>query len=192
MTELVFDALNRFQVHVNELAAEGRFPPPDDDDRLEVEEDIIDEMLDLYLLAYAEGNERTNKELNGNVPPDTTLMTETIDRRFDGEDFRDRARKYVREGSPEKLYVVADSDSHRVFSTAAYDAAERGGAVTKTWITMEDNKVRDTHDYIHGVSVPMGERFHTFDGDSARFPGDFEYAENNVNCRCDLVFSKTP
>ena len=31
--------------------------------------------------------------------------------------------------------------------------------------------------------------FYTYDGDHASAPGLFELAENNVNCRCELLFS---
>lgn len=59
----------------------------------------------------------------------------------------------------------------------------------KQWRTMEDERVRDTHTYLDGVKTAADERFYTYDGDSARFPGDFSTAQNNVNCRCwiDIV-----
>ena len=59
---------------------------------------------------------------------------------------------------------------------------------------MRDDKVRETHDYLEGVEVDLASEFVTFDGDSAKFPGDFSRAENNVNCRCviDLVKVEAP
>ena len=59
----------------------------------------------------------------------------------------------------------------------------------KQWRTMEDERVRDTHVYLDGVKAASDERFYTYDGDSARFPGDFSKAQNNINCRCwiDIV-----
>jgi hypothetical protein len=54
---------------------------------------------------------------------------------------------------------------------------------------MDDDRVRDTHMFLEGVEVPMGERFYTFDGDSAMIPGDFALPENNINCRCTLSYT---
>jgi hypothetical protein len=69
------------------------------------------------------------------------------------------------------------------------DTAKYAGAKSKTWVTMMDDRVRDTHDYLEGETVGIGEDFYTYDGDHASAPGLFELAENNVNCRCELLFS---
>lgn len=52
-----------------------------------------------------------------------------------------------------------------------------------------DEKVRDTHQYLEGMTVGIDEDFWTYDNDHASAPGMFEFAENNVNCRCELLFS---
>ena len=71
------------------------------------------------------------------------------------------------------------------YSEALLETADKSGKkFLKKWQTMEDDRVRDTHDYLQGVVVDRDERFYTFDGDSARYPGDFGLPENNVNCRC--------
>jgi hypothetical protein len=54
---------------------------------------------------------------------------------------------------------------------------------------MMDEKVRDTHQYLEGMTVGIEEDFWTYDNDHASAPGLFEFAENNVNCRCELLFS---
>ena len=87
---------------------------------------------------------------------------------------------------------VVDTEYHRMYNTGAYDSAKaleyKGKTVMKRWVTMEDNKVRDTHRYISGESVPLDEEFYTFDGDSALYPGGFTKAQNNCNCRCTLNY----
>ena len=60
--------------------------------------------------------------------------------------------------------------------------------VEKVWATMEDERVRETHNFLDGVSVPLGTLFVAIDGDSARYPGDFTKAENNCSCRCWLEY----
>lgn len=59
----------------------------------------------------------------------------------------------------------------------------------KTWQTQKDERVRDTHRFLQGVTIPTDQRFWTIDGDSALTPGGFLTAQNNVNCRCVLVYS---
>lgn len=60
--------------------------------------------------------------------------------------------------------------------------------VEKVWATMEDERVRTTHEFLDGVGVPLDTLFFTIDNDSARYPGDFTKAENNCGCRCWLNF----
>ena len=59
----------------------------------------------------------------------------------------------------------------------------------KTWETMKDDRVRDEHQYLDGVSVGINDRFYTDDGDSAMYPGDFENPALNINCRCYVVLT---
>jgi hypothetical protein len=52
-----------------------------------------------------------------------------------------------------------------------------------------DDRVRDTHDPLEGVTVDWDEEFYTWDNDHAPYPGAFEKPENSVNCRCWLTYS---
>ena len=105
-----------------------------------------------------------------------------------GETFRERVEKVltgIAESVPEDLLRIIDTEAHRDYNTGVFDAAEKSGKnVKKLWWTMADGRVRDTHDYLHGVTVGLNDRFYTYDGDSALYPGDFTLPENNVNCRC--------
>lgn len=87
------------------------------------------------------------------------------------------------------IFRVAETEGHRAFGEAEYLTAKKGGATSKTWITMEDDRVRSTHEYIDRLEVGIDDRFVTWDGDSALYPGDFGLAENNVNCRCYCNYS---
>ena len=68
-------------------------------------------------------------------------------------------------------------------------ATETGRDVYKTWQTMQDDRVRETHDYLEGMTIPLKEKFKTLDMDEADAPGGFTLPENNVNCRCWLSYS---
>ena len=55
---------------------------------------------------------------------------------------------------------------------------------------MMDERVRDTHYPLEGVTIDMDDDFYTFDGDFASEPGAFMLPENNINCRCYLQYTR--
>ena len=147
-------------------------------------EDEFEEMLiDLYLMGFADVQKLVETE------PNAKDLREAVFRKFDGKDFRDRLREHS--GNVPDTLRVLDTDANRVYQAGQYDAAKRSGEkLFKTWRTMEDPKVRDTHDYLEGMKVPVEDDFYTYDGDHAPYPGAFEMASNNVNCRCGIDITK--
>lgn len=83
-----------------------------------------------------------------------------------------------------------ECECNRMFNTGVVLAGKNVSGITKTWETMGDEKVRDTHWWLEGETIPYEEEFITFDGDSAQAPGMFQSASNNVNCRCWLTLHK--
>ena len=114
----------------------------------------------------------------------------SIFRKFDNKDFTDRVREYAELGNANEILRVVETDGNRVYNTGGVEGAKSVGATSKTWNTMLDDRVRDTHDPLQGVTVGIDDKFVTWDGDEARYPGDFEDVANNVNCRCWLTFDK--
>ena len=154
------------------------------------EEDIIDELLDLFLLAYAQANEVTNANLSSDWTPTLDDVMKTIDKTVAGKTWRERVKGYFANGGTGADIVrIADTEMHRIANTAALETAKRGGAKSKTWATMLDDRVREQHEWLEGVTVGIDEDFYTDDGDHASAPGLFTLPENNVNCRCELIFS---
>lgn len=119
---------------------------------------------------------------SGEQPPGTTDITPQI--------FK------AAESLVNDLSRLAETEAHRVLNEAILDSAleyaknNPNTTVTKTWVTMLDDRVRETHDYLEGVTVPVDSRFYTFDGDSAMAPGGFSKPQNSINCRCILRISK--
>ena len=229
---LPFDELNRFNEDIRARFGDARL-----EDRREEEEDIIDELLDLFLLAYAMGNSVTNDNLSSDYAPSVDEVMKVVDAKVAGKTWRERVEEYFTKASNGEIPVskptgttstattqpprasgesseqrgqtgaeepatpsggislqeaitrIAETEMHRIANTAALDTAKYAGAKSKTWVTMLDDKVRDTHDYLEGETVDIDEDFYTYDGDHASAPGLFELAENNVNCRCELLFS---
>ena len=183
---LPFDELNRFDSEIRERFGKESLQKRD---KLE-EDDIIDELLDLFLLAYAMGNSVTNDNLSSNYAPPVDEVMKVVDAKVAGKTWRERVEDYFANGGTgEDIARIADTETHRIANTAALDTAKYAGAKSKTWITMLDDRVRDTHDYLEGETVGINDDFYTYDGDHASAPGLFELAENNVNCRCELLFS---
>lgn len=153
---------------------------------------IEDEILELLIMAYIDGYHR--------VDPDADIpvkeMYDAVYYLIDGETFADRISREIDEGTLDRsaLERIAETEYHRVGETGAYNSAQAYEARTgltayKQWLTMQDNRVRDTHWYLEGTTVLSNGYFYTFDGDRARFPGGFQKAENNINCRCIISYS---
>ena len=131
-----------------------------------------------------------NENLSSNYEPTVDDVMKVVDAKVAGKTWRERVEDYFSNGGTgADLARIADTEMHRIANTAALKTAQRAGAKTKTWATMLDDRVRETHDYLEGMTVGIDEDFYTYDGDHAPAPGGFALAENNVNCRCELVFS---
>ena len=182
---LPFDELNKFADQMRQRY--GKDPLPQS---REEKDDIIDELLDLFLLAYAQGNEVTNANLSSDWTPPVDDVVAVVGKRIAGKTWNDRVDEYFRNGGTvDDIVRIAETETHRIANTAALDTAKRAGAKSKTWVTMADERVRDTHSYLEMETVGIDEDFYTYDGDHASAPGLFSLAENNVNCRCELIFS---
>ena len=126
---MFFDELDQFLVgfRTRNLARSEEISP-------EEEEDIIDELLDLYLLAWYEGSQDAARELLIETEPSIEDAREAIDRPIEGKTFRDRVRDYLNgdmgqtTGTPaEAIARVAETDSVRLYNEAGLSTAVRAG-----------------------------------------------------------------
>lgn len=145
---------------------------------------IEDDFLEYLIFAYEKGIEAVNEMLTSNLEVNEDEMYSSITLKTAGKTYLQRINEYFLSGDTEAIMRVAETEYHRVFNEAILNGGISAGAKTKTWSTMLDDKVRETHDYLEGVTVPIDEEFYTYDGDHAKVPSGFENAENNVNCRC--------
>ena len=198
-----FDELDNIRTTLKEMLADevasgaGMDSPHLDRKRFE------DTIFELITMGYVYGIEVAGLDLKTDLPVSASRMYEVADAPTKGETFRDRLdthfREYEESGDSEtlinRLSVLAETETHRAINTGGLDGAEDyqrrnpDKTVMKTWLTMLDDRVRDTHDYLEGATIPLEARFFTYDGDSATQPGDFMLAENNVNCRCILRYT---
>lgn len=159
--------------------------------------EIKDDFLDFLIFAYSFGTAEAYKLLGvEKKEPKKDKMYDAIYKNIAGKNFEQRVDDEIDHDG--ELMRLIDSEFHRVYNTALFDTADdinndpqsgKAGLIMKTWITMGDDRVRDTHDYLEGTTVSLNERFYTYDGDSALFPGGFTTAQENANCRCGISLS---
>lgn len=153
--------------------------------------EALDDFIDFLIDAYIEGFAGANYILGEELPIDTESLSAALNQTYDDVSIYEKFTQYLSDNDEVSLYRLMESEVHRVYNTGSYDCAEQSGNnLMKTWVTVGDERVRDTHAYLEGTSIPIDELFTTYDGDSALTPGGFMKAENNVNCRCILQYSK--
>ena len=180
---------------------------------------IIDEILEMLIMAYMYGNEAGNTMLYGSdvvdqiVPEqdgpnrvidiDTDDMNKAVFRVIADKTWEQRVSEYLDDenGTVDDVIRVVDTDMNRIYNDSILNGGERaedeepedGGpvkpTVMKTWQTVLDDRVRIGHEILEGVTIPVNKRFYSLGGDSARYPGDFTSPELNIGCRCRLLLT---
>ena len=207
MNKIPIDELNNFASYVRELGKEistssnikkksheiqKKKADKNTNTQLNDEYDLeIYEFLeDLEILAYIAGYSAANEMLDTELEPNADELEKSIYTTIDGFDFRDRLRQHINDGNYSGIITLANTEAERNYNNAVLEAGIKGGAKFKTWHTMSDDKVRDTHSYLEGMTVGINEDFYTFDNDHAPYPGGFSSIENNANCRCFIDLKK--
>ena len=191
MQLLNFDEVNKYQTFREWLTSMK--PSELMDKKKEVRERVGDLLEFAYMLGYTSASEELGviaDDVAEFLPKDYMDEREKeVYRKFDDKDFSERVTEYAEMGDASNILRVAETDGNRVYNAGGLLGA-KGKAKTKTWNTMEDDRVRDTHDYLEQMTVPIDGEFYTYDGDHARYPGDFTKPQNSINCRCFLTFDK--
>lgn len=149
-----------------------------------------DYMEFVLCLVYAYGW-KDAEEIVGIVPFKDGLDDRTVNLEIEGETYRDRIQTQLDADSLEGILRIIETEAHRDYNTAVYEAGRESNTpgLRKKWVTMMDDRVRETHDYLEGAVVGIDDLFYTFDGDSAYAPGGFDDPSNNVNCRCFITLA---
>lgn len=92
--------------------------------------------------------------------------------------------------SNDRSMLIAENESNAVFGHDDYAKAVKAGKTRKTWITERDDRVRESHAEVNGLSIPIKEPFVV--GDSLLlYPKDQTYspsAEQTAGCRCIVKY----
>ena len=184
-TEMLWDELNTFKSIVELTGAAGSASE-------QKKKETQDDLLDILIMAYIVGYQDAGAELGMELIPDPDMMQQAVYKDIAGKNFEQRVSEYIEAGTTEDIQRVAETDVTRIYNTAVLDAGKKSGVVglKKQWHTMLDDRVRETHDYLQSRKVWIDEDFYTFDGDHAPYPGGFEDASNNANCRCYITISR--
>lgn len=137
-------------------------------------------------MAYIYGVYDANTSVGTDFEPQSEKISRSVYKKIDGKTWEDRVREAK---TKEELERIVHTECYRDYNTGAYDTAD-GFATHKTWVTMGDDRVRDSHYYLDGLTVGIDEYFYTLDGDYALHPFGFLQPENNINCRCVLEYSR--
>ena len=90
-----------------------------------------------------------------------------------------------------KSLRIAKTEGHRIQQEATYDvqkrAIQKGADVVKQWDSTLDGKTRPTHRALDGQIVEVDEYFKSESGYKALYPGGFNVASEDCNCRCCLL-----
>lgn len=189
MNLMPFDELNTFR----EMAVRYVNEPLTYSEKERLRDDMWEYIEYLLIEAYVYGNVQAMQDL-GLLDADVKdiirdgEMWDAINQEIAGKTYRDRIREYFDNdaATAEDFMRVADTDMTRVYNAGVSNGGKNSGVpgVKKQWITMDDDRVRSTHEPLNNLEVPLDSKFVTWDGDSAPYPGLFSDPANNVNCRC--------
>ena len=149
---------------------------------------LSDLMDDWLMLAYADGKADVEEQLQGETQRSIERIMDVMYAEIGGKTAFDRIEDDL--DSLEDLYLLYENERQRVYNTAAHDTAEDLKAKYKTWHTMGDARVRDSHFYLDGETKQIDEEFHTIWGNSGQHPGAFNAPEDDIGCRCWLTYNK--
>ena len=152
-------------------------------------EKLIDLVYEFLEYSWTMGVDNVNEGLSTSFVPQEPEMRREIYRKVAGEDFAERLSEYAETADLESIMRVVETDSHRLLNTAALTTAKKAGAKYKTWVTMMDDRVREEHQPLNTITVPINDYFVTWDGYRTDRPGNFGVPDLDIGCRCWLTFS---
>lgn len=90
--------------------------------------------------------------------------------------------------SQRRSEVIARTETVSASNYGSMASAQQTGLnPMKVWVSSRDKRVRDTHEGVDGVMIPINEEF-SVGGDRMLHPGGGSLAKENVNCRCTLSY----
>lgn len=93
--------------------------------------------------------------------------------------------------SEDRSIYNAENEANTIFNYDEYRIAKELGMTQKQWLTMQDERVRQTHAHIDGMIVPIDDFFEVGEA-LLRYPKDWEMGESHpeelISCRCTVKY----
>lgn len=84
------------------------------------------------------------------------------------------------------LSRISRTETMSASNFAAQESYEQAGVEEKEWLSTRDESTRDTHASMDRKIIKVSENF-DIEGDTAKSPGQFSQAKNNIHCRCTIA-----
>lgn len=187
---LNFDELNILEIRARQTPLIGLT-------KEEVEDWVLDYIVEFVYLAEAS----VIDDLGGiKTHLTSSQLRELVDAEIDGKTYLDRIEEQMSALSdptdPEAAYLaekaiqtIAVTEAHRVANGVIYEVGKANKARFKRWCSMQDDRVRDTHQYLDGTVVPITADFYSYTGSHGPYPGSFHDPAEDINCRCYIRLS---
>lgn len=93
--------------------------------------------------------------------------------------------------SDDRATYIAENEANTVMNYEQLQEALASGKTKKTWFSVKDNNVRDTHMFVDGETKPISEPF-IVGGSKLMYPKDTSLGASLteiINCRCSVQYS---
>lgn len=93
--------------------------------------------------------------------------------------------------SNDRARLIAEEETNSIWNESDFADEIDTGSTMKTWVTMGDKRVRNSHAAVDGLTIPIDEPFE-LDGGMLMFPRDTSLGVSSdevTGCRCWLEFS---
>ena len=142
---------------------------------------------------------RTGLKLNERLSVQRQQIVARIDQEITrglarGDSFRDITHALREEIDMDlaKTTRVVRTEGHRVQEQARLDALDhadaQGVVMMKRWVSARDERVRASHEHMHGQEVDYEDDFvNPYTGGEGPAPGMMGTAADDINCRCRMV-----
>ena len=89
----------------------------------------------------------------------------------------------------DRAILIAENEANSIWNDSEFEDALTAGYTRKTWLTMQDKRVRSTHREVEGVTIPISEYFQVGEALLLYPRMSCDHPEEIANCRCTLSFS---
>lgn len=90
--------------------------------------------------------------------------------------------------SEDRSTYNAENEANTIFNYDEFRIAKELGMTQKQWLTMNDERVRQTHAHIDGMIIPIDEYFQVGEALLLYPKMPCDYPEEVVNCRCTVRY----